>query len=157
MDDSGLGRVVRRQAALLQLARMDLSDYASALRMLAEVDARLLGVERVSVWRFTPDHRHATCEELYTLRNKHHESGQHLDIEDSPRYFAALEEGRVIAANDAKNDPRTQELAREQRDALGITSTLDVLHLERAIRRTFRADLATLEERYAQELSGRAR
>lgn len=31
------------------------------------------------------------------------------------------------------------------------------LHLERAIRRTFRADLATLEERYARELSGRAR
>ncbi|HWP90703.1 MAG TPA: GAF domain-containing protein [Thermodesulfobacteriota bacterium] len=119
-------QVLRYQRVLLKLAKMDNSDLDSALKKLTEADAKTLGVERVSVWHYSKDHSEIICKDLYKLSENIHESGLRLKTQDYPNYFRALEESRILAANDARFDPRTQEYTEGYLKPLGITSMMDV-------------------------------
>jgi GAF domain-containing protein len=89
------------------------------------MDSKTLGVERVSVWLFTEDDSVIVCEDLYKLSENLHEKGLRLHASAYPRYFEALEDGRVVAANDACTDPRTSELTDGYLKTWGITSMMD--------------------------------
>jgi len=119
-------RTIRRQNALLGLARTPQDDFESMLRRILEADAEMLEVERVSYWGFTPDHRAITCDLMYRRSERSFEKGQRLEVKDYPRYFRALDESRVVSAERAYSDPRTSEFTAGYLEPNGISSMLDV-------------------------------
>jgi PAS domain S-box-containing protein len=119
-------QVIRHQAALLELTKLDLSDFDSTLRTAAEIVSATLDVDRVSVWLFNSAHTEIRCRDLYERGEDRHDRGAVLQSTEFPRYFKALEESRVIAAEDALEDPRTSEFGEAYLKPKGITSTMDV-------------------------------
>jgi PAS domain S-box-containing protein len=122
----GTARTLRRREALLELTKMDPFDFEGALRNITETDARILEVERVSVWLFNEGHTAIVCEDLYRRTERDHGRGLRLEAQRYPRYFKALGESRVVAAVDARRDPQTSEFAPGYLEPLGITSMMDV-------------------------------
>ncbi len=119
-------QVIHYQNALLQLAKIDNSDMDLALKRITEIDAKTLGVERVSIWRYNEDRSEIVCENLYKLSESIHEKGFRLQAKKYPKYFQAMKESRTIAANDACTDPCTSEFSEGYLKPLGITSMMDV-------------------------------
>jgi PAS domain S-box-containing protein len=119
-------QVIRHQAALLELAKLDLSDFNSALETIAEIVAKTLDVDRVSIWLFDPAHTEIRCCDLYERGEDRHDQGMVLKAEEYPNYFRSLEESRVIAADDVLTDPRTNEFSDAYLKPQGITSMMDV-------------------------------
>ena len=116
----------RFQAALVGLAKIEKTDLQAVLQRVTEVDARAMGIERVSVWFFDEVGTKIICQDLYQASSQTHSQGFTLKAEDYPRYFLALHEQRAIAATDALTDPITAEFKRSYLEPLGITSMLDV-------------------------------
>jgi PAS domain S-box-containing protein len=119
-------RIILRQNALLDLARIQQDDFEPTLRKILESDAEILEVERVSFWNFTPDRRAIVCALLYRRGDRTFEKGLRLEAKDYPRYFHALEESRVVAAPRAYSDPRTSEFTDGYLEPNGISSMMDV-------------------------------
>lgn len=125
----------KREAQLREFNRqlMDLaihesilgSDITAAMRHFTETAARSLNVARCSVWLLNLDQTDLLCYDLYEKNEGHHSSGAELDARTCPGYFRALETEQIIAADDARDDPRTCEFAQSYLLPLGITSMLD--------------------------------
>ena len=97
-------RLMQQQAALVDLTRSEVFtslDLIEIYRRMIEASAMTLGVERVSVWRFTEDRRAIRCHLLYELSTKGTSAGMELKADDFPSYFEALNNSQVIAAHDA--------------------------------------------------------
>ncbi len=118
--------VRRFQQALLELAQNAAGDLDAALRRHVKAAARVLDVERVSVWLFNEDDSEIVCSVLARRRDDATESGERLRARDYPRYFQALAESRVVPAHDAAADPRTSEFAEAYLRPHGIVSMMDV-------------------------------
>ena len=114
------------KAAILGLTRTSFAGLQEALKRIAEVDAKTLQVDRVSVWLFNQDHSEIACEDLYRLTLDSHENGLRLLASQYPVYFHALEENRAIMVDDAPIDPRTREFSENYLTPLGIKSMMDV-------------------------------
>lgn len=119
-------QIILFQNALLELAKMDLSDLDSSLREITEADAKTIGVERVSIWFYNEDLSEIICQTLYKMSEGIHAKGLRLRALDYPRYFEAIERSRIINANDACTDLRTSEFSEGYLKPLGITSMMDV-------------------------------
>jgi two-component sensor histidine kinase len=119
-------QIIRHQEALLELAKMGYPDMDSGLKKITEMDARTMGVERVSIWFFTDNRSEIYCRDLYRADSRSHDKGMSLQAREHPRYFKALEKSRVLAATDASTDPRTSEFAEGYLKPLGISSMLDI-------------------------------
>ncbi len=119
-------RIILRQNALLELARIQEDDFESVLRQILEADSETLEVERVSYWSFTPDRQAIVCGLMYRRRDHAFEKGLRLEAKDYPRYFRALEESRVVAAERSYTDPRTSEFTTGYLEPHGISSMMDV-------------------------------
>jgi len=63
---------------------------------------------------------------LYKLSDELHARGMEIRLQDYPRYVQAMEANRIVAADDAVRDPRTNEFARGYLDTFGISSMMDV-------------------------------
>ena len=114
------------QTALLDLAKRPATDADENLRRLCEASSTILGVERVGIWLFDPDHTEIVCRSLHVRsRNGAENPGTVISARDYPRYFAALEEHRVVAADDARRDPRTSEFTDGYLVPQKITSMMD--------------------------------
>lgn len=110
-DFSRLLEPQRRLLAKLRASQaLRAGDPGEALAEVTESAARLLEVGRVGLWRFDADHRRLVCLDLYILAAKQHERGAVVPAYLAPRYVAAIETGKVVAAEDAYVDPRTAEL-----------------------------------------------
>lgn len=118
-----LDRIVRGQEVLLRLSQTDFWDFDAGLHTLTSALARLVGVERVSVWEFVADNRRLRCLDLYELTPDRHSGTRELT--DFPRYLGALRSSLMVAAGDARTDPRTSEFRDDYLVPLGITSMLD--------------------------------
>jgi len=122
-------RATRHQTGLLLLARCQAiysGDADAAFRELTKIAARILMVERVSVWLYDESRCQLCCVQLYQLREGKHSAGLTLNLRDYPNYFRALENDRTIAAEEAHTHPATREFSRSYLPSLGITSMLDV-------------------------------
>lgn len=109
-------------------------DIAAALRHITETASRTMGVARVSVWRFDDGRSAIHCLDLFDGNSAGHSSGMNLQARDYPRYFRALTDADIIAADDAETDPLTVEFSRDYFPAFGITSMLDApIHLGGAL------------------------
>ena len=112
-------------AQLVQSASLTESDVARTLERLTEAAAHTLGVARASVWSLRPDGSAIDCLDLYELDGPRHSSGGVIHCEEAPAYFRALYSERVIAAHDARTDPRTAEFRSDYLEPHGVTSMLD--------------------------------
>jgi PAS domain S-box-containing protein len=100
--------------------------FDDRLRSILEIAARALGAERLSMWRFDDGRAIIRCVGLYRLAGNRYESGAIIHRPDAPDYFEALERDRVIAANDARTDPRTRAFQDAYLVPNGIGAMLDV-------------------------------
>jgi PAS domain S-box-containing protein len=83
--------------------------FDERLRSILAISAQALGVDRLSMWGFDEDRAAIRCAGLYRPAADAYESGFVLYRRDAPLYFDALEHDRVVAAGDARSDPRTRE------------------------------------------------
>ena len=121
-------RLLGQSSVLVDLAKseqLSQSDFKAFSRVATEVAASTLGVERVGIWFFSEDRSRLRCRNLYELPLDRHSSGVEVEAERYPRYFAALERGRVVAAHDARDDPDTSEFSESYLVPLDIYSMLD--------------------------------
>lgn len=121
-------RLRLQQATLVQLARLtplEHGDKGGTFREITESAARTLQVERVSVRLLEGPDTKLCCRDLFELSAGCHSEGQELAMADYPDYFAALQDNRVIAAHDARTDPRTHEFSKRYLIPLEITAVLD--------------------------------
>jgi signal transduction histidine kinase len=118
-----LDRIVRGQEVLLRLTQTDFWEFEEGLRAVTATLARLLQVERVSVWEFDPTLERLRCLDLYESTPDRHSRRQ--ELADFPRYLRALSTSLMVATSDARQDPRTSEFADNYLTPLGITSMLD--------------------------------
>lgn len=116
----------RYQKALLEWAKLDYQDAKTAIRKATEIAADTLDVGRVSIWHMTSDGSMLVCDDLYCKTEKTHTEGSVLYQQDFPHYFAALQRGEVIVANDAQNDPLTSDFTESYLKPQGILSMLDI-------------------------------
>ena len=122
-------RLVAQSDALTELtARYTNPDepFEDRLRSILEISARALHVERLSQWRFDDERSIIRCMGLYRMTPNHYESGAILRRDDAPQYFDAMERERVIAAEDARTDPRTREFRDSYLVPSQIGAMLDV-------------------------------
>jgi hypothetical protein len=128
-----LQRAQHQQRALIDVIRspaFQSQDLETTFQHMTEVAARTLGVQRVSIWRYNQDRSAICCAELYELGANRHSSGTELRSDAYPGYFQALATSEVIAADDARSDPRTCEFTDNYLADLGIASMLDApIHL----------------------------
>jgi PAS domain S-box-containing protein len=118
----------RRHAALNALTRAGLlhdQPEDAALREITETAAPAVEAARVSVWRLTADRTAIVARDLFELASGRHSDGPELSAAAHPAYFDALARHEPVAADDARTDPRTRELAASYLEPLGITSRLD--------------------------------
>ena len=125
---ASLDRIQRQQAAIVQLATsasIARGDFAAAAAEIAETAARALEVDRIGIWLGTREEGLIRCIDFYERPSSTHSAGLILPMDKYPAYFAALESERVIATDNAPDDPRTREFAEGYLRPLGIGSMLD--------------------------------
>ena len=103
-------RVIRHQSALLKLGKLTDLELDMVVRATTEEVARTLQVERVTIWDRSEDKESMICRDQYCLSQEAHDEGESLSVADYPHYFQAIEASRIVAAEDALEDPRTREL-----------------------------------------------
>jgi signal transduction histidine kinase len=127
MVDQSIRRVAF-ETARLQLARVRGSTgqvREAGFRLITQVVADALNLERVGIWMFEDSRRKLACNIQYVRSLRAYESGQTLHVEQFPAYFAALEHRRALPADDARTHPQTAELAKSYLIPNQIVSMLD--------------------------------
>lgn len=122
-------RLRRQQMALMDLTKCQplySGDISAAFAEIIKTASHTLDVERASVWLYNDDHSKIHCVKLHELSAQRYSEGMELPAFDYPAYFQGLELDRMIAADNAYTDPRTQEFSASYLVPLGITSMLDV-------------------------------
>ncbi|MFB6157186.1 MAG: PAS domain S-box protein [Haloferacaceae archaeon] len=99
-------------------------DFGTAVRRITETAADLLDVPRVNVWLTDDDGDVLTCVDNYDREAGEHTRGAEIDPDEHPAYVEALRTHQVVDATDAREDPRTSELA-DYLDANGVGALLD--------------------------------
>lgn len=95
------------------------------IKSILTFSAHALNVARISVWSLNSKKDTIHCELLYLRASREFDQGAILHKETYPSYFQAIEEDRIIAANDAYEDPRTKEFTEGYLKPLQIRSMLD--------------------------------
>jgi len=119
----------QQQLAMLELfQRQELysGDLAMALRYITETAAQTLQLDRVSVWWLQAETPLLVCADLFCRDQNRHLTLPPFSMADYPIYFRAMVNNRIIAADDAHQDPRTQEFAQTYIRSEGIVSMMDV-------------------------------
>ncbi len=109
-EEKRTARLERFQNAMIAWSEASHESIEHAFRMATEISANTLDVKRVGIWLYSEDRDSVECRVEY-VSGEGHSSGKVLLKADFPRYFAAMEAGRRIVADDARNDPATKELA----------------------------------------------
>jgi two-component system, cell cycle sensor histidine kinase and response regulator CckA len=112
---AGEGRAAALASARLELVRTRLEGeeaLSAALARTTRIAAEALNVERVGVWMLVRGSDELTCIHQFVRTGERHERGEHLRCAEIPSYCRALEEERVLAADDVRAHPATAELGR---------------------------------------------
>ncbi|NOZ39756.1 MAG: PAS domain S-box protein, partial [Planctomycetes bacterium] len=117
----------QHNAILLRLAlaqqQPELS-FEQTIEKFTEEVAQYLSTQRVGVCVYNRDKTLLRCLDSYDACEAVHSPGVDLVVEQYPDYFAALEHERVLAAEDAANDPRTREFVNSYLAEHDISSIL---------------------------------
>lgn len=101
-------------------------DLLAAFQDITRMAARSIEVQRVSIWFFGQTRRSLTCVCIFDGREGLFAEGARLTATQYPAYFAEIERGRVVAAEDALQDPRTCEFGEGYLKPMSIAAMLDV-------------------------------
>ena len=82
-------------------------------------------MDRVGIWLYDTARTRIECADLFERKHGRHTSDLSLDASQFPVYFQSLEEERIIAAHDARSDPRTAEFTDSYLRPLGVGAMLD--------------------------------
>jgi signal transduction histidine kinase len=125
-DRARQARLKRHNELLRVLARqLSTSEQGAQMQTICEAAANAMEVSRSGVWLFGKDRASIVAQDLYDVATGHHEAGHELTAEEFPAYFSALEEERVIAANDARTHPATRCFAKGYLEEYDVRSLLD--------------------------------
>ena len=120
---------LRRQNAILLalIARRTWGegDFNKAIREMTEACARLIQVERVSIWWYNHDHSLIRCLDLYELSKDLHSAGTELASGIFPLYVSCHQRGEIITVTDVQSDPRTCAIPAAYYENSQISSLLD--------------------------------
>lgn len=102
-------------------------ELPGALQRITEMLARVLQTSRASIWelRGPATQRRLSCLDLFQRTDGQHDTGQQLDESHYPTYFNALDQSRVVDADNAATDPRTREFLDDYLRPLDIGAMLD--------------------------------
>ncbi|MFP4394804.1 MAG: GAF domain-containing protein [Anaerolineales bacterium] len=124
-----IARMQRQHHTLTQLAKHPAlagAQLQTALHSIAQSAAETLDITRVSIWEFSPERTQLRRIATFSSEDQTPEDDTPpIDIAQYPRYHRALQHQRVIDARDARRDPRTAELMRDDGDAHRNGATLD--------------------------------
>ena len=122
-------RFAAREAQLLALSQnpaIDSGDLPEAMRLIATAAREGLGVAHIGIWLWDDARETLICRHFLdndgTAPPDH---PKHIRRADYPVYFAALEENRLLVADDAQRDPLTITLVDSGLRPPGIRSMLD--------------------------------
>ena len=133
-------RVIGRDAKL-QSAERRCADYRRAFQILLDepfddldktidrmlrILATTLDVGRTSFWTVDTNYTSIRCEHVYSADPTRPLGQVLLKRSDCPVYFDTMCQELVVAAEDARNDPRTSELSASYLEQVGVYSILDV-------------------------------
>ena len=168
--------IERQHAAVVRLATDEAvidGEFDRAVRVITEVAATTLEVDRAGVWLLNEDCTELRCVDRYDSAVDTHTAGDVLTADEYPEYFAALRAGRVIDARDAWVDPRTREYLDTYLKPNDVRALLDgtirltgevigvLSHEQVGEQRTWRAGEMTFAaeaaEQVAQALTNRSR
>ncbi|MBE9567859.1 MAG: EAL domain-containing protein [Proteobacteria bacterium] len=113
------------QLALMEWSKVDYQDRNLTLSKATELSAKALNVERVSIWLFNDDQTALTCEDMYIHDTGQHESGAILTEKDYSEYFEAIRSSKILVANNAREDSRTEAFLDDYLKPLNIYSMMD--------------------------------
>jgi methyl-accepting chemotaxis protein PixJ len=122
-------KLVRQNDTLSNLARHEgvlQGNSKLAATEFTETIAKILQVERVSIWLYNVSRNGFVSFDLYQASSNEHSEGLELNATNYPDYFQALEEDRPIPAIDAHTHPATRQFSESYLNPLGITSALHV-------------------------------
>ncbi len=117
-------------AGFRQLAEQEKSIFTSdapfmlIARQVTLVAAKRLDVERAGVWVFDKNQKELKCVDQYDRSTDSRINDLKFAISGCPAYFAAINAEGVIAASDARHDPRTHELSSRYYNPMGVHSSL---------------------------------
>ncbi|MFY0637123.1 GAF domain-containing sensor histidine kinase [Maricaulis maris] len=110
---------------LMQVGRQTGDDLATFMEVAVQSLTSMLQVERASIWLLRDDGSALNCACLHEAPEDRLSGEGALNALDFPSYFDAFKTARVIAADEARTDPRTCEFAVGYLDVLDIHSMLD--------------------------------
>jgi PAS domain S-box-containing protein len=122
------GRLENQQLALSTLTQNQLQNWhepSEVFRELAMISAQTLNVERVGVWLFNAERTQLNCSDLYLKTQHLHTEAEPLVRQDLPQYFNALENNRLIIANDVMQHEAAVELIKDYMPTHSIGATLE--------------------------------
>ena len=128
LTHAALDRARRFDRTLLELSMsgaLTSGNLDDALHEICAAAARALDVERTNVWFFDASGTRLRQAVAVEAARDGADTPPELSIEDNPPYFAALQQQRIIAADDVHRDPRTERFAARHLQPRGITSMLD--------------------------------
>ncbi len=121
-------RLRRQNQVLVNLAknrRLSEGDVQGYCRNLTEAGAKVLEIDRASIWLYNEDRSVLSCLDLYERKTKRHSSGNKLAAVDYPYYFKALEQERILVVKDVYVDPRTSEFRSSYMTPFDVRALLD--------------------------------
>lgn len=123
-----ISHLEEQQEAIVSLATgqgLTQGNWQQALQDITRTTGKTLGISRVSIWHYSEDNSSIICDMLYNAADDSFGQGAELFEKDYPRYFQALNEERVIAAEDAHSNTLTFAFSENYLTPLGIVSMLD--------------------------------
>ncbi len=109
----------------------DSDDLSQALRLVAQIAATLIKVNRVSVWTFSNDRLTLARRCLFEDGAASQPSGPRLRASDSPRHFEVLLAGEVLQVEDTSADSIAEQLkglyleSQKARSMLAVPITIE--------------------------------
>lgn len=108
-----------------RLAADPTAPLPEVFRRVCEAAADAVGVERVGVWLFVNGDRALRCVSLFERSKRKHSKGACVPLAVPSEYVRAVAMAPLLAAPEARTDPRTAELGDAYFTPNGITSVLD--------------------------------
>lgn len=122
---------LRKHNAILNLLThqraLSEGNWEEAVQAITTATACTLRTERVSLWLYDQPQQPQVlhCVDLYQQSWNSHSQEAALSVVDFPSYFKALQQERILVAQDALTDPRLCEFVDCYLKPLGITAMLD--------------------------------
>lgn len=116
-----------RQQELLKLNSFNIDQsHTERFNKILVSDAKVLAVERLSICFFNENRTMLSSTTTYSLSKNVFLPGISFQKNDYPRFFQEINNNRIVDANDAMEDPRTSELAKNYLKPLGIVSLMSI-------------------------------